>query len=105
MNENDWPVASVAEYHGENLSATAYNIEEVVGYYGVILHSIPVAYASKKCNTEKFINLNADGTINGDYTGTWTLSGSKPYINLTNGGVLIRPYWLRARLQLIQKDN
>ena len=100
MNENDWPVASVAEYHGENLSATAYNIEEVVGYYGVILHSIPVAYASKKCNTEKFINLNADGTINGDYTGTWTLSGSKPYINLTIDGTIYQAVLVKGQITI-----
>lgn len=79
--ENGGLVAAPFEYCGETLSSTAYSTEDVVGEYKIIYHDY-TDYANKECNTEKTITLNADGSITGNFRGTWSMSSDKPYITL-----------------------
>ena len=66
-------VTSPFEYRGEKFDNHNYTADEVAGTYKVIYHS-STNYASKVCNTENTLTLNADGTLSGAYTGTWKLT-------------------------------
>jgi len=89
-------VAAPFEYRGETLSTAAYTLADVAGEYKVIYHDY-TDYANKACNEEKTIQLNANGTITGDYRGSWSMSAENPHITLNSNrfsgeakGVLIK---------------
>jgi len=84
FNEKGWPLAAPFEYRkGFGLHASAYSIDDIVGLYGVITHNT-VDYANLASNHEEQMYLNADGTISGVYTGTWSynFANGKQYITL-----------------------
>jgi beta-xylosidase len=89
FNERGWPVASPFEYRtGFGLNSKHYTIEDIAGLYGVITHNA-VDYVNLKSNTEQQLYINADGTLTGAYTGSWTYNyaNGKQYITLqTNAG-------------------
>ena len=72
MNEDQWPVTAVYEYCGEGISN--YAEDEIIGAYEYINHGN--AAASGSLLPTETVNLNADGTVSGDETGTWTKSDS-----------------------------
>ncbi|MBO9701129.1 MAG: glycoside hydrolase family 43 protein [Sporocytophaga sp.] len=85
FNENGWPLAAPFEYRvGFGLSKKQHNREEITGIYSVITHN-SVDYAKLKSNLEEEMYVNADGTLTGAYTGTWSynFSSGKHYITLT----------------------
>lgn len=90
FNDKGWIVAAPHAYRkGYGLRRSAYSIDEIAGVYGTIFHG-SVDYANLKSNTEKEMRLNADGTITGAYTGTWTYnwSNGRQFLKLeTNAGV------------------
>lgn len=79
-------VAAPFEYRGETLATSPYSSDEVVGTYNIIYHDF-TTYKELECNTEKQITLNADGTVSGDYTGTWSQGSSSPTITIKLGGI------------------
>ena len=90
FNESGWPMAAPFEYRkGFGLTTKTYTAEDIAGRYGIIAHKA-VDYATLKSNGEQELYLNADGTLNGAYTGTWAYnySSGKQFITLTtNAGV------------------
>ncbi len=70
------------EYRGETLGTTAFATSDIAGYYGIIRHGNGTDYANLVCAQEEVICLNADGTISGAYTGTWTASTTEPTITI-----------------------
>ena len=106
MNEENWLVPSPFEYTGEKIADT-YTTEQVAGTYDFIInkqenwfhyscfknndihnHDKSLCATSEKLGiaTAETISLNADGTISGDYTGKWSLSGNKITIDLGDKG-------------------
>lgn len=90
FNEKGWPVAAPFEYRkGDDLSDSTYNIEQLSGKYSVIVHR-SVDYKNLQCNTEEDFYINADGTISGAFTGTWSynFAAGRQYLTLnTSDGV------------------
>ncbi len=82
--KNGYLTAAPFEYNGKNYDATAINAADVPGFYNVIYHGNGTNYAALECATEKSIQFKADGSISGDYTGTWAVDGK--YLTLTIGG-------------------
>ncbi|MCP1531663.1 glycoside hydrolase family 43 protein [Bacillus velezensis] len=78
MNKDGWPVAAPYRYAGEpdtHIPAAAAS-----GTYKLIQHGKDITATIK---TPKNIQLNNDGTISGEMTGTWTKTdSSKARINL-----------------------
>ncbi len=68
LNEDGWFVVSPHRYVGDQVEKVT--AEDIVGPYRVVnhLHNI-----SANINHSKNIVLNADGTITGDFKGTWEL--------------------------------
>lgn len=98
FNKMGWIVAAPFEYKtGFGMTAKAFNQSEIAGAYKIIMHE-PYAQADNKfpINTEKDLQLNADGSVTGAYTGTWKYDFAKgrQYItfemnNNTYEGVLL----------------
>lgn len=86
FNKMGWIVAAPFEYKtGFGMTIKAFNESEIAGAYKIIMHE-PYAQADGKfpINTEKNLQLNADGSVTGAYTGTWKYDFAKgrQYITL-----------------------
>lgn len=82
--KNGGLVTAPFEYCGETLSETAYNASKICGDYQILTHG-DVKYQSKECVTEKTISLNEDGTVSGEYTGTWEQDSDGPTVTIKCG--------------------
>lgn len=72
FNDQGWIVAAPFEHRvGWGLRKTAHPVDQIAGSWGVIAHD-PVDYAALKSNAEKELRINADGTLGGAFTGTWS---------------------------------
>lgn len=69
MNEDGWPVTAVFENRNDEISATGYAVDEIVGVYEFINHGISSDGANVK--EAEVIALREDGTFEGACTGTW----------------------------------
>lgn len=95
INEDGWPVATPYEYTGESLSPYGHTTAAVTGEYEFIFHklnqTIVADQVTSGTNAEvaysQDIVLNADGTITGDISGTWSMKDGTPYVNIVYGGV------------------
>ncbi len=93
VNQDGWLVASPYEFSGETVThddiATKqlYTASDVEGDYQLIAHPYRQNTAAKDYEKPVTIHLNADGTVTGEYTGTWELVSGTSYINLTLTGV------------------
>jgi beta-xylosidase len=97
--ENGELVAAPFEYAGETLSETGYDKSEVTGTYQVLYHTSSINYKNRECVTEQTITLKEDGTVTGDYTGTWTMQDGKPYVTLTTGKVAYSGVFIKQEME------
>lgn len=98
VNEDGWLVTAPFDYAGESLSYVGK--EDVVGDYKVIVHKLKVNYANRKCNTTVDVSLNEDGTISGEYEGTWKFSEKlgSPYVTMVIDDVEYNGVFLKQRM-------
>lgn len=95
MNEDNWPVATSYEYTGETVSEVGHTIEAVTGEYEFIFHQLNQKIVDDQVtngtNAEveysQNIKLNADGTITGDISGTWSMDNGEADMSLVVDGV------------------
>ena len=93
LNQDGWLMASPYEFSGENVtdeniaSSQLYSASDVAGDYQFIAHPYRQNTAAKDYEKPVTIHLNADGTVTGEYTGSWKLVNNTSYINLTLKGV------------------
>ena len=69
FNEDDWPVVVPFEYSGDRSSESGYFDSSLTGDYEFINHGNST---DGKIISSQKITLNADHTISGDVTGTWS---------------------------------
>lgn len=83
LNEDGWLVTAPFAYDGESMDKT-YTKEEVAGDYEFVLHRTSYAQTGAyDYSNSVVVKLNADETISGGYTGTWTLKDN--YITIKIG--------------------
>lgn len=85
LNEDGWLVTAPFAYDGESMNKT-YTKEEVAGEYEFILHRtsyIKTQLPAYDYSDSVVVKLNADGTVSGGKTGTWTFD--KNYITIKIG--------------------
>lgn len=87
LNEDGWPVTAVYEYLGSNISSSGYLESEIVGTYDIVNHQLDATTAKIGMLPTQSVCLNADGSITGDYTGTWTQKAGSYYATMLIGGV------------------
>jgi beta-xylosidase len=85
VNEDGWLVAAPYGTNGETL-ADSVDEADFVGDYDLIIHRMDIDYANLATNKAEAVTLNADGTITGDYEGTWSIEQGTSYITLQFDG-------------------
>ncbi|MDE7060827.1 MAG: glycoside hydrolase family 43 protein, partial [Lachnospiraceae bacterium] len=110
VNEDGWLIAAPYEYSGEDLPKTNLEKEQMVGEYEFIVHNPVMYYGMGKMDNEilglvdtETIQLNEDGTVTGDYTGTWSYEDGKANMTITIDGVEYKGYFLRQANEGIHK--
>ena len=94
INEKGWPVAAPFEYTGETATdediktKEAFTKDEIVGTYQMLMHKYSMDHKNGEEVLPVTIQLNADGTISGKYTGKWTTTEGTSYIQVTIGNVV-----------------
>ena len=78
-------------YFGEKIAGGAYVSGEAsyvqkIGDYEIILHELDIDYKALETKQPDLITLHEDGTITGEYTGSWTLAPGTSYITLSMNG-------------------
>ena len=86
LNEDGWLVTAPYEYLGSKISTTGYSEADIVGEYELINHGNDMSMAPGMLSTG-VLELQADHTISGDYTGTWSQKSGTCYATITIGGV------------------
>ena len=84
FNEAGWPVVMPYEYSGETWSETGFEPASLAGTYEFINHGTST---DGTITTAQKITLNADGTISGAVTGTWSESDDSAAAVFTIGNV------------------
>ena len=85
INEQGWPVTAVFENKGDRISNTGYTTNDIVGDYEFINHG--TSNDRDSYTNSKNIKLNADGTISGDISGTWTSKDNSYYMSAVIDGI------------------
>ena len=88
-------VTAPFEYSGETLSKKAYDTEEIIGEYSVLLHETK---AGIDCRTEKKIKLRADGKITGAYTGSWSQAENSPAVTIKLGNASYEGVFIKQKI-------
>lgn len=96
--DNGGLVAAPFEYCGETLSEKAYETAKIVGDYQILTMG-DVNYSAKECVTEKTITLNEDGTVSGEYTGTWEQGIDGPKLTLICGGITYKGIFVEQDIE------
>ncbi|MGN0297749.1 MAG: lipocalin-like domain-containing protein, partial [Lachnospiraceae bacterium] len=91
INEDGWLTVAPYEYSGETindstLASTTWEIDDIVGDYQVIIHKYGMDYENLEKVLPSDIVLHTDGSISGDYTGSWEITTGS-YVNITLGEV------------------
>jgi arabinan endo-1,5-alpha-L-arabinosidase len=88
QNEDGWLVAAPFEYTGETVKsadiATSQQVQttQVAGSYKLLTHPFKLDHRVKELAKPVDIELNADGTITGSTTGTWSIKEGTSYITI-----------------------
>lgn len=91
QNEDSWLVAAPFEYTGERIKSAQISTkqkiatEKIPGKYKVLVHSYMLDHTKKAYNTPKEVTLSSDGTISGDYSGSWSVRNGTSYITIKLG--------------------
>ena len=91
QNEEGWLVAAPFEYTGEGIKsagiavAQKVAIADIPGTYKLLTHQYGLDHAAKEYAAPVDVTLNADGTISGGATGSWTTKSGTSYITIKIG--------------------
>lgn len=91
MSKDGWLVAAPFEYTGEQVTsadiATTQQIatDQIPGDYKLLIHKYKLNHLKKEAVSPVDIQLNADGTISGSQTGTWSIEEGTSYVMIKLG--------------------
>lgn len=97
--EDGWPIVSPERYAG--VSQNAITSEDLVGSYEQIIfgYNVVPGYSAEQTSADFQVStplqLNADGTVNGDSSTTWTFAS--PWLTLNSGGSATKLHVERGR--------
>ncbi len=97
LNQDGWPVTAVYEYLGSQISSTGYSLSEMAGTYELVNHGIDASQANVGMLTTQQVTLNTNGTITGDYTGTWTYQSGTYYCQMTIDNVVYKGVFFKQK--------
>jgi arabinan endo-1,5-alpha-L-arabinosidase len=91
QNEDGWLVAAPFEYTGEQVKsediAATQQIPtiQIPGTWQLLIHNFKLDHTKKETVKPVEIQLNADGTVSGDQTGSWSAQEGSSYFNIKIG--------------------
>ena len=94
MNEDGWPVPVPYEYTGQDITANIDN-NQVIGSYEVINHQTTNGKTMLPTET---LSLQVDGTISGDYQGSWQMT-TDGKITLVIEDTIYKGHFLRQTIK------
>ncbi len=97
MNEDKWPVTAVYEYLGSSISKSGYSSSDMCGTYEFVNHGTDASTANVGMLSTKTVKLNSNGTITGDYTGTWSYTSGSYYCKMVIGGVTYKGVFFKQK--------
>ncbi|MCR4583207.1 MAG: glycoside hydrolase family 43 protein [Prevotella sp.] len=92
QNQDGWLVAAPFEYTGETVKSADIASKQKIakgdipGKYKVLIHTYKLNHLKKEYIKPKEAVLNADGTVSGGVTGSWSIQEGSSYITLTLAG-------------------
>ena len=93
LNKDGWLCAAPFEYTGETLTdadlatEALFSKDYIAGDYKFLLHRYGLNHTNKELAKPVDITLNANGTISGQYNGTWELEEGTCYATITASNV------------------
>lgn len=100
MNEDGWPVTAVFENRNDTISQTGYDSSEIVGVYEFLNHGTGSDGAGVRI--PEIIVLMEDGTITGDYTGTWEEKEGSYHATFVIGDVTYKGVFFKQHHELAE---
>ncbi len=97
LNEDHWPVTAVYEYLGSTISQTGYSLSDMIGTYEFVNHGTDASTANVGMLDTSSVTLNSNGTITGDYTGTWTYTSGTYYCQMVINGVTYKGVFFKQK--------
>lgn len=97
LNEDNWPVTAVYEYLGSSISSSGYSSSDMCGTYEFVNHGTNASTANVGMLSTKSVTLNSNGTISGDYTGTWSYISGSYYCKMIIGGVTYKGVFFKQK--------
>jgi arabinan endo-1,5-alpha-L-arabinosidase len=97
LNQDNWPVTAVYEYLGSSISNTGYSSSDMVGTYEFVNHGTDASKTNVGMLATKSVTLNSNGTITGDYTGTWSYTSGTYYCQMVIGGVTYKGVFFKQK--------
>ena len=91
QNEDGWLVAAPFEYTGEQVKsediAATQQIatDRIAGTWQLLIHNFKLDHTKKETVKPVEIQLNADGTVSGDQTGSWSAQEGSSYFTIKIG--------------------
>lgn len=105
VNEDGWLVAAPYRYSGETLNEEGYSVSKVAGTYEVLMQKQNTNHANLSYETSVDVTLNSDGTVEGAYTGTWSLTEGTPYITIVMNGKTYKGVVIRQIIEGTDEDT
>lgn len=97
LNEDNWPVTAVYEYLGSSISNTGYSMSDMTGTYEIVNHGLDASTANVGMLKTSSVTLNSNGTISGDYSGTWSHTPGTYYCKMVIGGVTYKGVFFKQK--------
>lgn len=105
QNEDGWLVAAPFEYTGEQVKsadmATSQQIptSQIAGSYKLLTHKFKLDHTKSELATPVDVLLNADGTISGDVSGTWSVKEGTSYMTIQIGNDVFKGVMVEQTLE------
>lgn len=100
MNEDKWPVTAVYEFLGSRISPTGYRMNDMTGTYEFINMGLDASISGVGMLPTRRVTLNANGTITGDVSGTWSYTPGTYYCTMVIGGVTYKGVFFKQKNEL-----
>ena len=83
-NEQGWLCVSPFQTKGETISSSGYGMDDMAGTYYVVLQS---AVNNTTSAGYRKVTLSSDGSVSGAYSGKWSHTDGKYYMQINIGGI------------------
>lgn len=105
LNADKWPVTAVYEYLGSSISATGYSTSDMTGTYQFVNMGLDASTSGVGMLTTQSVTLNANGTISGGVTGTWSHTAGTYFNTMVINGVTYKGIFYKQRNELASRNE